>query len=307
MLVLSLLAGAGAQYHICKTLLDARVQRVFHCAVEKTLRYRRRFPFAFAPIYFWQQTPPGPRRTRMASRLTKEPRSRVLQERASYGQPASGDVSACGAVSANKTETKRPHRFAALEKMSARLYLSRMSLRLFAALALPDDIAALVLAQQRGVPGAHWRPRENLHLTLRFFGELSEPVAHDLDAELASFSAAPFELRLKGAGSFGGADPRTLWIGARASPALDHLAAACERAARRLRLKPEPRKFAPHVTLASLRGAALDRVQAFEARLALFESPPFRVESFGLYSSFVRKSAPSHYRLEAEYPLGSRT
>ena len=65
----------------------------------------------------------------------------------------------------------------------------------------------------------------------------------------------------------------------------------------------EPHKFTPHVTVAYFNGAALDRVQRFEQELALFEAPPFRVESFGLYSSVTRKSAPSLYRLEAEYPL----
>jgi 2'-5' RNA ligase len=180
-----------------------------------------------------------------------------------------------------------------------------MSLRLFAAIAIPDDAATRLLALMKGVPGAKWRPRENLHLTLRFFGELTEPVAEDLDSELeaATRAISSFDVQLKGAGSFGGVDPHALWIGAAESDALKQLAAACEKAARRVKLQPEPRKFTPHVTLAYLSGASLDRVQAFEARLGLFEAPPFRVESFGLYSSVTRKSAPSLYRLEAEYPL----
>ena len=52
-----------------------------------------------------------------------------------------------------------------------------------------------------------------------------------------------------------------------------------------------------------LANAPLDRVMAFEQRLGLFETRPFLVDRFGLYSSQVRKSAPSLYRLEAEYPL----
>lgn len=180
-----------------------------------------------------------------------------------------------------------------------------MSLRLFAALALPDHVAERLLALMKGVPGAKWRPRENLHLTLRFFGELAEPVAEDLDSaiEEATRTSAPFDLQLKGVGTFGGADPHALWVGAAENEALTRLAAACEKAARRVKLKPEPHKFTPHVTLAYLSVPALDRVQSFEQRLALFEAPPFRVESFGLYSSVTRKSAPSLYRLEAEYPL----
>lgn len=180
-----------------------------------------------------------------------------------------------------------------------------MSLRLFAAVAIPDDVADRLIALQKGVGGAKWRPRENLHLTLRFFGEIAEPLADDLDAALeeAARGIGPFDLTLKGAGWFGGADPHALWIGAAESLTLTKLAAACEKAARRAGLKPEPHKFTPHVTLAYLSNAPLDRVQAFVTRLGLFEAPPFRVETFGLYSSFTRKSAPSLYRLEAEYPL----
>lgn len=180
-----------------------------------------------------------------------------------------------------------------------------MTIRLFAALAIPDDVAARLLALMRGVPGAKWRPRENLHLTLRFFGEVPEPIADEIDSELSQVGDmnAPFDLALKGAGSFGGADPHALWVGAAENAALARLAAACERAARRVRLKPESQKFRPHVTLAYLNGAPLERVRAFEQRLGLFETQSFRVERFGLYSSVTRKSAPSLYRLEAEYPL----
>jgi RNA 2',3'-cyclic 3'-phosphodiesterase len=181
-----------------------------------------------------------------------------------------------------------------------------MAIRLFAALAMPDEIAERLVALQKGVPLAKWRPRENLHLTLRFFGEVTEPVADEIDGELeqAGRGVAPFDLQLKAAGAFGGADPHALWIGAAPSPQLSKLAADCERAARRAGLKPDSRKFQPHVTLAYLSGGAeLSRVHAFEQRLGLFETEPFRVESFGLYSSWVRRSAPSLYRLEAEYPL----
>jgi RNA 2',3'-cyclic 3'-phosphodiesterase len=182
---------------------------------------------------------------------------------------------------------------------------SAMSLRLFAALSIPDDVIERLIALQKGVPGAKWRPRENLHLTLRFFGEVAEPIADEIDSALSDVGAAiaPFELQLKSAGSFGKEDPHTLWVGASESAPLRKLAADCERTARRLGLKAETRKFAPHVTLAYLSNAELQRVHGFEARLGLFESRPFRVESFGLYSSWTKKSAPSLYRLEADYPL----
>jgi 2'-5' RNA ligase len=180
-----------------------------------------------------------------------------------------------------------------------------MSLRLFAALDLPDDVAEHLLTLMKNVPGAKWRPRENLHLTLRFFGETAEPTAAEIDAALEEVAAAtaPFELKLKRVGAFGKDAPHTLWAGIEKNAALEKLAADCERAARRVALKPEARKFAAHVTLAYLGGTDPGQVRSFEQRFSLFESRAFEVEGFGLYSSWVRKSAPSLYRLEADYPL----
>lgn len=182
-----------------------------------------------------------------------------------------------------------------------------MTLRLFAALDIPDPVADRLKAIMRGVPGASWRPRENLHLTLSFFGDVAEPTAADLDLALdeAACAAKPFTVQLRGAGFFGKDDPHALWIGAAENPALTRLAAACTRAARKVGVQPDARAYAPHVTLAYLRGAKdIDRVLAFATRYALFSPEPFDVAGFGLYSSQTRQNAPSRYTLEASYRLG---
>ena len=181
-----------------------------------------------------------------------------------------------------------------------------MTLRLFAALPLPEDVADRVIALQAKLPGAHWRPRENLHLTLCFYGDVNEPQAEELDTLLAEFSErhAPFGLSLRAAGTFGGAEPHGLWIGVEKNEALERLATACAKAGRELGLKIEARKYAPHVTLAYLRGAELGAVQTYVSRLGLFSSRTFRVEGFSMYSSSLRKSGPSLYRAEADYVLG---
>lgn len=180
-----------------------------------------------------------------------------------------------------------------------------MSLRLFAALDIPDEIAARVAPLQRGVPGARWRPRENLHVTLRFYGEIAENVAEDLDAELGEVALkhARFELKLKGAGFFGREAPGALWLGLAESAALAALAADCDRAARRCKIAPSEHKFRPHMTVAYLAGTTLDRAIAFEKRLALYESESWTADAFFLLSSHVRRNAPSLYSEEASYPL----
>ena len=87
-------------------------------------------------------------------------------------------------------------------------------IRLFAAIAIPPEIAAGVARRQQGLPGARWRPAEALHVTLRFFGEIAGTTADDLDAELARITCEPMLLELQGVGSFGeGGEPHAVWAG----------------------------------------------------------------------------------------------
>ncbi|MDB5439492.1 MAG: hypothetical protein JWM33_1919 [Caulobacteraceae bacterium] len=177
-------------------------------------------------------------------------------------------------------------------------------IRLFAAIALPPEIAAGLVSRQEPLAGARWRPPESLHVTLRFFGEVAEDIADDIDQGLELITGAPFDLTIEGAGSFGEGDRlRALWAGVAPSQPLSVLAGRCERAARNAGLKPESRVFMPHVTLAYLKGADPRHVAAYIQAHNLLKSPPFRVEGFGLYSSW-RSADTSVYRLERRYHLG---
>jgi 2'-5' RNA ligase len=176
-------------------------------------------------------------------------------------------------------------------------------IRLFAALPIPDEIALALSKRQRGIEGARWRPVESLHVTLRFFGDIREDVARDLDGELSVVDGEPFDLVLEGAGAFGeGDDIHAIWAGVAENEPLKRLARACEAAARRAGLKADSRNYRPHVTLAYLRRPDPIAVAGWIQAHNLLKSPPIRVERFGLYSSHQTKDG-SQYRLEAEYPL----
>lgn len=176
-------------------------------------------------------------------------------------------------------------------------------IRLFAALSVPPEIGRALQTRQAGIDGARWRPLEALHVTLRFFGEVREDVARDLDVELMAVRGRSFEMVLEGAGSFGeGADINAVWAGVAEAPELRRLAEACESAARRVGLKPDKRRYRPHVTLAYLRHADPVQVAAWVQANNLLKSPSIPVDRFGLYSSFLGGEG-SHYRLEAEYGL----
>lgn len=176
-------------------------------------------------------------------------------------------------------------------------------IRLFAAVGVPFETAEALMALQRHLPGARWRPQESLHVTLRFFGEIDERRADDLDAELGRIAARPFELTLAGVGTFGeGPRVDAVWAGVEASEPLERLAGRCESAARKAGLKPETRSYKPHVTLAYLKGAPGEKVAAWVGEHNLVRPPPFTVDRFGLYSSILAHEG-SHYQLEREYRL----
>lgn len=177
-------------------------------------------------------------------------------------------------------------------------------IRLFAALAIPPEIGRALQGRQTGIDGARWRPLEALHVTLRFYGELRQDVARDLDAELMAVSGRPFAIRLEGAGAFndGQGEINAVWAGVAESAELRRLAEACETAGRRAGLKPEKRAYRPHVTLAYLRRPDPADVAAWIQANNLLKSPEIGVASFGLYSSHLGHDG-SHYRLEAEYGL----
>ncbi len=170
------------------------------------------------------------------------------------------------------------------------------------ALAIPKPVAGSIMLIQGGVPGARWQTREQLHMTLRFIGEVDGRDATMLDDALSGIEAPGFELQLHGVGQFGNKQPHALWAAARASEALTHLQRKVDNAIRRVGQPQDAHKFTPHVTLARLRHSEPAKVIEWLTHNALFTSPNFRVDSFQLYSSRLTSDG-SVYAVEQEYPL----
>src|SRR5437660_11637333 len=93
-------------------------------------------------------------------------------------------------------------------------------LRLFVGIEFPPELKLLLSLLCTGVAGAKWVDAGNLHLTLRFIGEIDEGLAADVDEALAQLKARRFTLQLSGTGVFGGNRPHALWIGVEHDPAL---------------------------------------------------------------------------------------
>lgn len=175
-------------------------------------------------------------------------------------------------------------------------------MRLFVALAVPDAVARALMLLQGGVPGARWQSREQLHLTLRFIGEVDGRDAAALDDALAAIRAPAFALQLHAVGQFGGRQIHTLWAGLRRNETLDYLQRKVDNAIRRVGKPQDTHKFTPHVTLARLRNPEPGKVLEWLTHHALYTSVEFPVDAFCLYSSKLTSDG-SIYRVEQEYSL----
>ena len=177
--------------------------------------------------------------------------------------------------------------------------------RLFVALRPPPPIRAQLGAVMGGVPGARWQDDEQLHLTLRFIGEIDGRVAEDVALALGQVHAPPIEIALAGVGAFdknGRVD--ALWAGVTPHEALAALHRKVDHALVRVGLAPEGRTYLPHITLARLSrsmgmGIEIERWRADHVALT---SAPFTVGHVYLYASTLG-SGGARYEAIERWPL----
>lgn len=157
--------------------------------------------------------------------------------------------------------------------------------RLFAGLELPENIRDQLDDLYQPLPSTRWIASDDFHITLRFAGDVTPPVAREFVANLAAITFDPFTLRLANPAVFGGDDPRTLFATVEPSQPLADLARAVETAARRSGLPPEGRKFTPHVTLARLQSPPIEPIARYLSRRGGFRTDTFLVTEFALFSA----------------------
>ena len=173
-------------------------------------------------------------------------------------------------------------------------------LRLFAGLSIPDHIAEKLLPLQTNLPSARWRPRENFHITLKFFGEVDHETANKLHEALSKIKFEPFEITLKGSGWFGGKKPQSVWVGVSPCESLKQLHLASVRAAKIAGLSIEQQRYMPHITIAYCRTTPSEPVVNWVSQHSLFESNPIVIDEFHLFSSHLKKGH-SIYRIVSSY------
>ena len=174
--------------------------------------------------------------------------------------------------------------------------------RLFVAIRPPEDIRLALLDLMEGVPDLRWQHDEQLHLTLRFIGEVERPVGEDLALALQAIRFDPFPLVLSGVGKFEKHRHGALWAGVTPKVQLKALAAKVERACQSAGLPPERRAYHPHITLARWKGRA-PGLDAFLEGNGGLTSETWKVSEFILYESRLGHEG-AHYEPVETYPRG---
>lgn len=192
----------------------------------------------------------------------------------------------------------------------------RDDIRAFLAIKLPDDVAAALghlaeqVAQAR-IGGLRLVRPENMHLTLKFFGNVN---ARQVDSIIDTLTYTlktirPFTLRLGNVGAYPNTkSPRVLWVGLEGDVApLQDAHRRIETALGQIAIEPDSREFRPHLTIARMRDrtSLAERRKAAEALFsAEFRSGLlFSVDRISLIRSVLLPDGPQYTSL-AEIPLG---
>lgn len=178
--------------------------------------------------------------------------------------------------------------------------------RLFVALRPSRAVRERLMAAMHGISGARWQDDEQIHLTLRFIGEVDHHRAEDIAAALGSLHAPAIEARIAGVSLFEHQGrPHMIWASVEPAAALAALHRKVDQLLGRVGVAPETRAFVPHITLARLnRGSG--PVAAFLALNGDLASPPFTFDHVTLYESEMGHGG-SRYHPVVRYPLERAT
>ncbi len=178
-------------------------------------------------------------------------------------------------------------------------------LRLFVGIKIPKNIVSHINLLRGGLKNARWTRDEDLHITMRFIGDVPENMGEYVHEAMSRIDTPVFEIGLKEIGFFtrNKKQPKTIWTGVNDSELLTRLHDKLDNSFIRAGFEPYKHKYHPHCTIAKLKeGAYPEDVYEYVAQNNLFKSEMFKVEELTLYSSH-RYDDGATYEVLGEYPL----
>lgn len=169
--------------------------------------------------------------------------------------------------------------------------------RLFVAIRPPPAIRSFLIGTMGGVRGARWQSDGQIHLTLRFIGEVDRHLAEDVHAALGAIRHPAFEAAVEGVGTFERPGEAVIWAGVVPREPLEALRRKIEQALVRVGIEPDRRAYLPHITVARLNRSAGSPADYLEERACL-ATPPFVVDAFTLFESRLTPEGAAYTTVE---------
>ena len=173
------------------------------------------------------------------------------------------------------------------------------SKRLFVGLELPPTCKTALFELDPHLPGLRWLPKEQLHLTLSFLGEVEASAEDRLRLALGEVRVPSFFLPLRSLGVFNShSRPSVVWVGVgKGHPHLFALHQRIQDAVLSVGLEADLKPFHPHITVGRAKDISSQTLQPFVRRHAETEFDLMKVTGFELYSSVLAPAGATH-RLE---------
>lgn len=165
---------------------------------------------------------------------------------------------------------------------------------------IKNSIAAHVQQLRAEWPKAtiSWVRAKNLHLTVRFLGEVPSGKLNEVAraVEDAVIGTSPFEVEIAGTGAFPSrGTPRVLWVGIGASSPLSRLHENVERELAAVGFPREGKTFRPHLTVGRVRAPAFVREVSERHRRLDFAPLPLVVSEISVIESQLARTGPTYY------------
>ena len=188
--------------------------------------------------------------------------------------------------------------------MNQALPMDSASERLFVSLALPEPCRAMMMELYDTLEGVTWTRPEQLHLTMRFLGDVDGDLAVRIETALAEVRVKSFLLPLEDVGQFPPRGPaKVLSVGiGRGNTLLFQLRQKIDDALLAAGWRGELRSFDPHISVARVQNAPQAAVDRWLRLYDGFAGPLFRVGSFQLMRSTLQSGGAIH-TLRRDFPL----
>lgn len=176
-------------------------------------------------------------------------------------------------------------------------------MRLFTAITIPEHVKTKLQKLLTPIEGVKWQNKSQMHLTLRFIGEVNSGTANRLIDELEEVAVSPFEITVDQLGTFPErGKSKVIWIGVMPNENLLDLHAQLETACQNAGLEADNRPYKPHITLGRNKSDSTNEIRRYIERQTVPDFKPISVSEFCLIRSELTPKG-AIYHTEKRFPL----